>query len=302
MKIVLVVIIFVLFSCSSSIDYPEGGYAYPTSFAKRDTNFYYYPLKNTFSRKDSFDYAREYTFFRAFNEPNISLFPLEREEFRLVCQDWARNSYIIILTENEIKVKSGDPSNMYKLYENTLTETEKIHLSLLQSSFPLDVPHKNIYRQHYIDSIIRASPVLLDPTYYSALIEKKYVLKNTKFVYNERKFPITKKQYVELIDSINSAGFWSLPFKIDCAEPPTDDNVYILEANTRYKYMLVDVDGCPPDTTRFTKACQLIVNAAHLADTIHLAYRPNKNGEASHQLIIKEVQLEEVKPLKHKKH
>ncbi|MCS3799100.1 hypothetical protein [Niastella sp. OAS944] len=74
--------------------------------------------------------------------------------------------------------------------------------------------------------------------------------------------PITKSQYNSLIHDINSSGFWSLSHKITCSQIGTDGYGFWLEANTRDRYKIVIVHGCPPNTSTFTKACQQIIDFA----------------------------------------
>ncbi|MEO8712448.1 MAG: hypothetical protein ABI405_10015, partial [Parafilimonas sp.] len=85
-------------ACNNSIKYPEGGYDYPKHIADKDTNFYYYSLKDSFSRKDSVWDTNVYFFFQAFNEPNISLQPLGYDEFRLYYDAALGYTYFITVT------------------------------------------------------------------------------------------------------------------------------------------------------------------------------------------------------------
>jgi len=55
------------------IKYPEGGYDYPKNPTAKDARFYFYPLRDSFSRKDSFFKAAEFFYFRHLHEPNLSL-------------------------------------------------------------------------------------------------------------------------------------------------------------------------------------------------------------------------------------
>src|SRR5689334_3824860 len=60
--------------CKNSINYPEGGYDYPKKV--EDSNYYYYPFQNVFSRRDSFWNGLMYVSYKAFDEPNLSLRPM----------------------------------------------------------------------------------------------------------------------------------------------------------------------------------------------------------------------------------
>jgi hypothetical protein len=39
-------------SCGARTHYPAGGYPYPEHFTEKDTNFYFYPVRDKFSRQD----------------------------------------------------------------------------------------------------------------------------------------------------------------------------------------------------------------------------------------------------------
>ena len=48
-----IVLILFLSACSNSIQYPDGGYDYPKRVADKDTDFYYYPVKDIMPKGDS---------------------------------------------------------------------------------------------------------------------------------------------------------------------------------------------------------------------------------------------------------
>jgi hypothetical protein len=300
MRFASFLLLITLASCTTGINYPEGGYDYPKQVADKDTNFYYYPLKNTLSRKDSFDYATEYLFWKPFNEPNLSLRSLGKDVFRFQYSAWASKSHVIILTENKIVIKSGIPAELYETDKSVLTEIESDHLSLLERRFPLDAPQKNPFLKHYLDSMVKAYPKLLDPAYYGSLEKKTYTIKDIKFDYAQKEIPIKKEDFISFVNLFNNTGFWKLPFETQCENTGADGNgVFELEANTKYKYQVVHVDGCSRDTSKFTRACQTLIEFVHLGNEIHLAWTLPENPV---QIVVKDVQLEEIKaPVNHKK-
>ena len=294
----LVFLLFIgLASCTTGINYPEGGYEYPKQVADKDTNFYYYPLKNTIPRKDSFEFATEYLFWKPFNEPNLSLRSMGKDVFRFLYSGWARKSNIIIVTKNKIVIKSGSPAELYEHDENILTEIEKKHLSLLRRRFPLDAPQKNPFLKHYLDSMVKAYPQLLNASYYESLKKKTYTITDKKFQYSLKEIPIKKEDFVSLVNLFNTSGFWKLPFERPCENTGADGGGgFELEANTNYKYQVVKVDCCGADTSKFTRACQTLIEFVHLGNEIQL---PHADGQP---IIVNHVQLEEIKePAKPKK-
>src|ERR1700754_5018778 len=68
-------IIIFLVACHPATHYPPGGYDYPKHFSTRDTNYYYYPIRNKVSRLDSIYNSWVYFTYRSIDEPNLSLAP-----------------------------------------------------------------------------------------------------------------------------------------------------------------------------------------------------------------------------------
>jgi hypothetical protein len=173
MRYLLIILTLLFISCQTQSKYPEGGFDYPSVVSVSDTNFYYYPLKNIESKRDAFQDAYAYLFYQPFDEPNLSIKPLAKETFRLTYSRALGNSVIIVLTEDQIIVKKGSPSNIY--YEDTshLTNIENFHLTLLKRRYPIDTIGKPPFAKHYLDSLIKLYPQLLDPAYYHKLYDKK---------------------------------------------------------------------------------------------------------------------------------
>jgi hypothetical protein len=280
----------------AGINYPEGGYDYPKHIAGKDSNFYYYPLKNTLSKRDSFRYVSECVFFRNFNEPNLSLRPMDKEEFRFVYSGWARKTYIILLREDTITIKSGNTGEFYEP-NYTFTNIEKEHLELIQRQFPFDDPQKKPYVKHYLDSMVKAYPKLTDPKYYHELEDKSVIRTNKTF--DSSKIPVKKEIFDSLVSLFNAAGFWKLPFEVNCEYHPMDGDGFILEANTKKKYQVVRAGGCPDDTTRLIKACQTLIEYAQLGNKIQLIW---SGATKAVELTPEDIPLlQEIKPARHRK-
>ena len=182
------------------------------------------------------------------------------------------NSVIIILTEDQILVKKGSPSILYREDTSRLTNIEKFHLNLLKRRFPIDTIGKNPFVKHHLDSLTKLYPQLLDPTYYHKLYDKTISRNSQKFTYPVTKINLAKQQYDSLVEQINSSGFWTMNYRIDCQDPPMDGGCFTLEANTKKKYKIVSVGGCPDDTTKFTKACQKLIDFAKMNKEITLIW------------------------------
>ncbi|HEV3249853.1 MAG TPA: hypothetical protein VGZ71_02820 [Puia sp.] len=271
-KYFLFALIIFFAGCETKIKYPDGGFDYPKNVAVRDTNFYYYPLKNIESKREVFQDTYAYLFYRPFDEPNLSIKPQPNETFRLTYSTAFGNSVIITLTKGLIIVKKGNPRSIYNTDTSHLSETEKFHLRLLNHRFPIDSTNKRPILKHYLDSLVKLYPKLLDPAYYHKLYDKTIVRNTNKFIYPVTKISLTRQQFDSLILEINSSGFWEMPYKIECKEPPFDGDGFTFEANTKKKYKIVGVGGCPDDTSKFTKACQTLIDIAKMNKEINLVW------------------------------
>jgi hypothetical protein len=76
-----ILLILLLTACSDSIKYPDGGYDYPKHVADKDTNFYYYPVRDVMSKTDSLSLTVTYLFYKQYDEPNLSLHPMQHDVF-----------------------------------------------------------------------------------------------------------------------------------------------------------------------------------------------------------------------------
>jgi len=293
------VFFFGLRACTTGIQYPDGGYPYPDHVNAKDTNFYYYPYRNALNRKDSFDYGRDCLFFQNFNEPNLSLRGQGEDVFRLTYSGFGTKSFIILLRKNKISIKSGDAAALYEWGKENLLPSERKQLQVLENHFPLDDPQRNSFMQHIVDSMLKTEPRLLDPNYYLMLEKKDHQRNAHPPLDSSTNIPITENTFNEIVSGINASGFWSLPFLIKCDEYPTDGDGFMLEASTKTKYKVVHVHGCSPgDTTRLAKACQKLVEFVHLEKEVRCF--SGNHGVGS--VVVKDVQLQEIKPERRKKH
>jgi hypothetical protein len=120
----------------NDIQYPAGGYGFPKNIT--DSDFYFYPLIGTISRRDSFWHAYDEGYlFHLFKEDNISLSPAPEPIFRMAYEGNA-DCYIITLHTNEIVVKTGKGSYIRRIDGSKFTAAEKIHYRILQQYYPLE--------------------------------------------------------------------------------------------------------------------------------------------------------------------
>lgn len=290
-----VILIFSIFivCCREYPKHPEGGYAYPKNISANDTNFYLYQLKHISSERDAFWDSYAWLFYRPFNEPNLSIKPQPKETFRLSYSTAFGDGLIITFNEDSMFVKKGNPTILYNIGDTTrLSAIEKVHYRLLRKWFPIDINKERAYTKHYLDSMIKRYPQLLDAAYFRKLFDKAISYSGETFSPVISRFPITKQQYTSFIQAINSSGFWALPHKIDCNVSMTDGYGFRLEANTRAKYKVVDVAGCPNDSSDFTKACQRIIEFAKQDKKFDLI--GDESSSTVDTVVIQEVELEQI--------
>jgi len=241
----------------TSIVFPAGGYPYPAKISAGDSNYYHLPIKNQIPRRDSFLYEDIQLFYKAFDEPNISLGPQAAPVFRLVCSFALDYTTMIILKENEMVIKKGISGEEGPiLHDSLLTETERRHFRLLKWYYPFDTDTANItpVRRRYVDSMINIYPQLLNPAYYRYLIDKTGSGKRPPFIYTTKIIPLSPAQYTRLVNAINRTGYWKLPWKLPCPSPAMDGYGFSLEANTSRRYNMVEFGSCGYETP-FTEVC-----------------------------------------------
>ncbi|MES2775266.1 MAG: hypothetical protein V4722_13845 [Bacteroidota bacterium] len=270
MRLFSTLVLLFLFSCNPPIEYPPGGYDYPKELKGEDTNFYYLPIRQTVSRRDSFRTALSYLFFRALKEPNLSIKPMVNETIRVEYFSAFGEFIIISLSENMLTIKKGDDSGgVYDEVTSRLTVVENNNLSFLHRYFPVDTTGRPDWKKKYMDSMTKEFPELLDPNYYKRLLLKQMVL-NTKFTFETTKRNVSTPVFHSLIKELNASGFWSMPYEVEkeCGDAPMDGDGFTIEVNTKTKYQVVNYSDCY-DTARFTKACQRLFNMAGLGKEIN---------------------------------
>lgn len=285
--------------CREYPKYPDGGYAYPKNITDKDTNKYNYQLIDSFTPLEKWRDEYSYIFYRAFNEPNLSIQPQPKETFRFVYSDAFGSSMIIIFNKDSMTVKRGDPTTLYEDDTTRLSAIENMHLRLLNRRFPIDTTGEKPWAQRYLDSMVKLYPQLLDPAYYHKIYDKSRISTGEKFIPEIAKFPLTKQQYISIVQEINASGFWAMPWRIECRETMTDGYGFHLEANTKNKFQIVYVMGCPDDSTKFTKACQKIIETAKMDKKYNLIW----SGEVAtvDSIDVAPVELEQIKKEKKNK-
>lgn len=270
----------IFLSCNNqsalNIDYPAGGYDFPKTIANKD--FYYHPLIDKVSRRDSFYIAyNDAYFFHLFKEPNLSLKPSTKAIFRLTYK-FFDSSYVITLTENEMIVKAGHGSNWQELDFSKLSETENMHFSILRRDFPLDeskpyrlhppppppdMLEEEIRRNKIYDSIVKNTPELLNPKYYDYLLKKSTV--KEFFSFSTKKIKITREEFITFMNLLNQSGYWEVRYDPKCHKEYTEYYDYSLEANTGKKYNYVGYPGpCDSLTLKFFQARRELFKLANL--------------------------------------
>lgn len=279
MRNILYILSFSLFSVLSckthkvNIDYPKGGYDFPVSVDTSFSNYYYYPIKDLESRRDSFWDGVMYKFYHAFNEPNLSLKPAEKPVFRFEYSGWRQKPVIILLTEGYIIVKEGKTEDVYIETSSKFSDIEKWQYGLVTHLYlPIDSDHFSPRRKRFIDSAINLYPQLLDTKYYRYLFEKATDTAY-QFTYSTVIKAISNSEYEYLVNKINSSGYWNLPPVVKCKEAIADGGGFILEANTVKKYNVVKVQQvCPNDSSKFILACQELIKYARMDKQINLIW------------------------------
>jgi hypothetical protein len=267
--------ILLITACHAPAHYPVGGYPYPEHVADKDTNFYFYPIRNKVPRSDSFHDALAFMSYRDLDEPNLSITPMAEDEFRLTYQPaLGPGPLVIVLTKDSIIVKQGSLTDEYmRLYEGVqLDSLEQQLVKLLDYHYPLDdtSAHHSPRRRHYLDSMGRRYPGLYDPAYYRFLLDKEFAHTKALFTYTKKSIKTKQEDFDRFVTLVNASGYWHLPISMPCKDPPMDGWGYTLEANTSSKYNIVMAGSCEPDTSQFSKACQELVRYAGLGKEIHL--------------------------------
>ena len=261
------------FSCQNHPThiYPDGGYSYPSSITTDDTNFYFVPLRNRFTREDSLFYSNQYRLYKKFDEPNLSLHAEDSDIFRFVISGTFDEPVIIKLEGHQMVVKTTT-SHGFSFDDKRLTELEALHYRILQRRYPIGEKEYNPWVKHYLDSMVAVYPQLLDVKYYDYLIKKGTVTADSPFVYTENRITLDPNQYDSFIHLLDTSGYWELPYWVECKEPPMDGWGFDMEANTKQKYNFVATSLCGinDESTKFKKACMLLIEYAGLSKRFKL--------------------------------
>jgi hypothetical protein len=287
-------------ACHSRDIFPAGGYPYPKHISDKDTNFYFYPIRNKISRSDSFHDALAFMSYRELSEPNLSIKPMAEDEFRLTYQPaLGPGPLIIAITKDSIIVKQGSPTDEYmRLYEGIQLDTlEQRLVKLLDNNYPLDdtSAHHSPGRRHYLDSMGRRYPKLYDPVYYRFLLDKEFAHTKPLFTYTRKSIKTKQEDFDHFVALLNASGYWHLPITMPCPEAGFDGWGYTLEANTVLQYNNVSDASCGADTSQFTKACQSLIDFAGLEKKIKMFYGGPSDTTARKPIIVEDIKLEDVK-------
>ncbi len=270
MKYIIIISALFFFSCKTQIKYPDGGFDYPKNVTGADTNLYYYQLKDIADKRTAFRESYLYIFYKGLDESNLSIKPQEKETIRFSYFSGFGPTTIIKINDEEIVVKKGNFNDFYETDTTNLSEVEKFHLNLLKRRFPLDTSTMSPPKKKYFDSLLLLYPQLLDVKYYHKIYDKYLVPSKAKSAYTVSKIPITKKQFIRLMEDINSSGYWKLKGHIECEFPACDGYSYGLEVSTFKKYNIVSDELCESDSTGFPEICQKIVEFAGLGKEVKL--------------------------------
>lgn len=259
-KIILLAAFFML-SCKSSsneIQYPAGGYKYPYTVYQKPGELFYSKL-----------YTEQW--YLSYDEPNLTIKPLQESVFRLVYQTVFGKSAIFILKKNELIVKQPIQGNPYPDYDfSRLNKLEQMDIRILQSVFPIPGTEQQDSMKERNDSQTKLHAKLSDPKYVIYLLNKAHVPDSIPFKYSTKKVSLTALQYQYLVDQVNASGYWKLPRHIKCDDEYLDGDGILLEANTPDKFNMVSVSNCYEKESKFSKACQAIIYMAGLGKEIEI--------------------------------
>ena len=246
--------------CAGNIKYPDGGYDYPKKI--EDSNYYFYPFRDSFPKKDSPAKATDFLYC-FFDEPNLSIGPKNEDIFRFFLLGFKQTPVIIVLKKNSLIVKKARTGEFFVKDTDRLTPLERLHYRILFN--PL---HRNVYfellsSKKSVDSLSKLYPKLFDKEYRKYLSDKAAKVPNKLFKYTTVQKAIPYREFYRIVSLINKSGYWKLPMHLTSKEESSDGFEYILEANTAKKYNCVFADDFN-DEEDFKKACQELVACAGL--------------------------------------
>ncbi len=297
--LVLSMALIAALSCDQPINYPPGGYDYPAKDSVTDTNFYFYPLRNIFPRRDSFEMSASYLYYQTFDEPNLSVAAKGEDFFRFTFSGFKFLPVMIVFTKNQMTIKTGSIDYMTDgmIDENRLDELEKKHFRYISRRYPYYSSNENDIRYHtkYVDSMLKVYPKLLSLSYYKYLLNKATVPNGRHLhSYTTKKINLPYGEFRHLVSIINDSGFWKLPYSLPQISESSDGYGFSLEANTKSKYNIVRANCDSDPKNSFFSICKEIVKCAGLEKQVDVFFL---QPEALHRkpILIQDVTLADVK-------
>lgn len=303
MKMPLFISLALATACHSPYSFPRGGYPYAQHIPDKDTTFYLYALKDNLSKLDSFHHIWDNLGFRDLDEPNLSLRPLGIPEFRFFQPGYRTyDDLLIVLTPQTLTVKRRKSGNhRFTTDSAKISPLDRRLIEFMRRHFGRPRPDSNQRPRwyHYIDSMENQYPQLKDPDYYVRTIRKELIPDTAFLPYQSSTRTITASEYQSFIDSLNTSGYWKMPYVCACKEDLAIDgpNYFSLEANTPGQYNFVSAYPCPNDTNLFYKACQHLVRLAGLEKEINVLRIEGPPDTTRHPtpVFIRDILLEDVK-------
>ncbi|WP_336516553.1 hypothetical protein [Pollutibacter soli] len=271
MREIVVILSLSLFSCSNStqnspITFPDVGYLFVKQPDPKDSSFPFYPTRHLESIRDStYDAFYLTKLLDVFDEGNISLRGQEKPILRVIIQpSVASPIQIIRFTEGEVVVKKGNRVDYLKLNTKNLSPIEEQHFQIFNGGVPLSrrIRESNSVGKRFWDSIIKVYPQLMEDEYYEYIMDKAFDPLEGSFTYSTRSIPFKRKQFKEMVDSLNSSGYWQLPIALGCRNMPTDGDLFIVESNSGSRYGVVKFSTCNDKPTKLKKTIEKLLTYA----------------------------------------
>ncbi len=222
-----------------------------------NAHFYAYPLRDSFSKRDSFQIASDVNhFFNSFEEDNIS-FSLPRQPiYRLVYSPNGLDCYsaILTLTNEKMIIKETASGCPYSIRSIEKLDSQ-IHrnINLITDYFLLeykDTAKAALFR----DSVNKIYPNAISFLSYQEYEKAVYNFSNNGFRYTTRSVPLSQEQYHGFIRKIDSAGYWTMPITDErCIGETMHQGSSLLEAAVYEKYKNVKYRDCSRDSSAFKK-------------------------------------------------
>lgn len=252
---------------NTQIKFPNVGYQFPEQINPKDSSFPFYPVRSLETLRDStHDAFYMKKLLEVFDEENISLRPQKKPLLRIIICRWTQPSYIIRISEGEILIKEGLRVDYLHLKEDNLSAIEQDHFGLLNAGVPLSrrIKESSPTKKRYLDSLIKLYPELLKGEYYQYLMSKAFVPLDKPFTFSTKTVQFKNTKFMDIVNSLYSAGYWHLPMNLKCYNSPTDGDEFILECNSGTKYNIVKFWSCGDEPTAFQKAFEKIIRYAQL--------------------------------------